>query len=90
MNLEMVLEISMEALVCVMVVIGPPLVAAMSAGLIIAILQSATQIQETSLTFVPKILAIGLTVLFTGRWSTNHLIKFVQEIMLKVEGMGHL
>ncbi len=88
MTVESVLEISSQALMTILYVIGPPLGAAMAVGLFIAIMQAATQIQETSLTFVPKISVIGLTLLFTARWSIGHLTAFVREIMQRIEGVA--
>lgn len=89
MTIETILEISTQALLVVLYVVGPPLGAAMAVGIFLAILQAATQIQETSLTFVPKIAAIGITLLFTGPWGINHLTAFVREIMVIFEGVGH-
>lgn len=89
MTIETVVEIATMSLLTVIYVIGPPLAVAMAVGLVLAVLQAATQIQETSLTFVPKIAAIGVTLIFTGRWGLNHLISFVNEIMIKFEQVGH-
>ena len=88
MNIEMVIQIGTQALLTVMYVVGPPLLAAMGVGIFIAIMQAATQIQETSLTFVPKVVAVGVTILFTGRWGLTHLTAFVKELMQRMEGMA--
>ncbi len=88
MTIEMVLEIAGQALMTILIVIGPPLAAAMAVGLLVAVMQAATQIQENSLTFVPKMAAAGVTLLFTARWSINHLITFMNTMMSHFEGLG--
>jgi flagellar biosynthetic protein FliQ len=88
MNIEMVLEISGQALMTILFIVGPPLAAAMAVGLLVAVMQAATQIQENSLTFVPKMAAAGVTLLFTARWSINHLMSFVNTMMGHFEGLG--
>ncbi len=88
MTIETVVEVATMSLLTVIYVIGPPLAVAMAVGLFLAIMQAATQIQETTLTFVPKIAAIGITLIFTGRWGLNHLTSFVHELMIKFEQVG--
>ncbi len=87
MTIEGVIQLGMQAILTIFFVVGPPLAVAMAVGLFIAIFQATTQIQETSLTFVPKMTAIALTLIYTGRWSINHMISFVQEVMRHVEGV---
>jgi flagellar biosynthetic protein FliQ len=88
MTVEIVLELSLKALLTILYVVGPPLAAAMAVGLIISVLQAATQIQETSLTFVPKIAAMGVTLLLSGRWGIGHLTVFLREVMDRMATMG--
>lgn len=85
MTIETVLELSIQGVMVVIYVIGPPLAAAMTVGVALAILQAATQIQETSITFVPKIAAIAVTLIFTGRWAINHLIAYFMEVISHFE-----
>ncbi len=88
MSMETVIQLSSQALLVILYVIGPPLGAAMAVGLTVAVIQSATQIQETSLTFVPKIAAVAITLIYTSRWSIDHLIGFVREVMNHVVGVA--
>ena len=88
MTTEVVLEIFSQGLLTILYVVGPPLGAAMAVGLVVAVLQAATQIQEASLTFVPKLVAIGVTLLFTGKWSLAHLTAYVREVMHTIEKVG--
>ena len=88
MTIETVIQIVEQGIMTVLYIVGPPLAAAMSVGLVVAILQAATQIQETSLTFVPKVTAVCATLLFTARWNINHLTAFVRELIQRMEGMS--
>ena len=88
MTIETIIELSGQAMLTVLFVIGPPLVAAMAVGLFVAVMQAATQIQETSLTFVPKLSAAGIALLLTSRWSINHLITFFNQVMAQFEGVA--
>ncbi len=71
-------------LVCIQLA-GPLLLVSIAVGLIIAIFQAATQIHEQTLTFVPKLLVIGLLLLLLGNWMGSVLIEFVQHIFSIVE-----
>lgn len=58
----------------------PVLLVAMIVGLVIAILQAATQIHEQTISFAPKAVAVGLTLFFLAPWMTNEIIDFVNFI----------
>lgn len=58
----------------------PVLLVAMIVGLVIAILQAATQIHEQTISFAPKAVAVGLTLFFLGPWMTNEIIDFINFI----------
>lgn len=76
MEPEALLRIGKEALLLSLVLAGPPVLVAMVVGLIISILQSATQVQEQTLTLVPKLLAIALVLVIGGSWMLRQLIRF--------------
>ena len=88
MTPEMITEICVEGLMVILFVVGPPLGAAMAVGLFVAVMQAATQIQEASLTFVPKLGAVFITLLLVGDWSMGKLIAFFDEIMVKFAALG--
>ena len=62
----------------------PVLIVAMIVGLVIAILQAATQIHEQTISFAPKAVAVGLTLFFLAPWMTNECIDFVKFIFEKI------
>ncbi|MBN2717494.1 MAG: flagellar biosynthetic protein FliQ [Deltaproteobacteria bacterium] len=89
MTSEMITEICVKGLLTILFVVGPPLGAAMAVGLFVAVMQAATQIQEASLTFVPKLAAVFITLLLVGDWSMGKLISFFNEVMIKFSALGH-
>lgn len=88
MSPELITEVCTEGLLAILYVIGPPLAVSMAVGLFVAVMQAATQIQETSLTFVPKLAAVFITLLFTGNWSIGKLVIFFNEVMMKFSAIG--
>jgi flagellar biosynthetic protein FliQ len=64
----------------ILLVSGPAIVVAMVVGLIISIFQATTQIQEQTLSFVPKLMAIFLTLMLAGNFMLNLLLEFTQSI----------
>ena len=62
----------------------PVLLVAMIVGLVIAILQAATQVHEQTLTFAPKAVAVGLTLFFLGPWMMEECIDFINFITEKM------
>ncbi|MBT3787880.1 MAG: flagellar biosynthesis protein FliQ [Alphaproteobacteria bacterium] len=64
MNGSQVMDVAQDAIFTLLAVAGPIMIAALVVGLIIAVFQALTQIQEMTLTFVPKIIAIFLALLF--------------------------
>jgi len=63
---------------------GPILGVALVVGVGVSILQAVTQIQEMTLTFVPKILAIGLTLLVCGGWMLRSLVSFSEQLFARL------
>jgi len=88
MSVEEILSLCNQGLMVIAYIIGPPLAAAMSVGLFVAVFQAATQIQEASLSFVPKMTAVGITLIFSARWSIAHMSAFVHEVMSKIQAAG--
>ncbi|KUG03605.1 flagellar biosynthesis protein fliq [hydrocarbon metagenome] len=74
---DVVLGIAHEAVVTVLLVSAPILGVALITGLVISILQATTQIQEMTLVFVPKIVAVFLVIIIFGPWMLNILSGFI-------------
>ena len=67
---------------------GPLLIVGLIVGLIISIFQATTSIQEQTLTFVPKIAAILITVMFLGPWMMASLVNFTRSIFGQISVIG--
>lgn len=81
MTENMVMTIVKEALYTGMLVGGPVLILSLIVGLLVSIFQATTQIQEQTLTFVPKLIVIALTLVVGGSWMLHEIIKFTNKIM---------
>lgn len=75
-----VMELMAEAFILMLKLAGPLLLMSLAVGLVIAILQAATQVHEQTLTFVPKLLAIGITLLLMGNWMMNTMNDFTTRL----------
>ena len=81
MNEIQVMEIVNQALYLIVKISAPMLLVSLVVGLIISILQTVTSIQEQTLTFVPKLLGIFLTIMLCGRWIMNSVVEFFTYLM---------
>ncbi|MGX4600735.1 flagellar biosynthesis protein FliQ [Faecalimicrobium sp. JNUCC 81] len=81
MSENMVMSIVKEALFTSMLVGGPILILSLIVGLLISIFQATTQIQEQTLTFVPKLIVIAITLAVGGNWMLHEIMKFTTKIM---------
>ncbi len=76
MTSEGAIELIVNALLCWGKVAGPLLIAALLVGVVIGILQAATQVNEASVSFLTKLIAMGLTVLALGSWTMRTLVEY--------------
>jgi len=88
MTQDQALSIFKDALLVVLKVGGPVLVISIVIGLIISILQAATQVHEQTLTFVPKLIAIGLVLILTGGWMSTVVEDFTKHIFELMATVG--
>jgi flagellar biosynthetic protein FliQ len=77
-----VLEIGSQALWIAMLAAAPILLTALGIGLFIGILQAATQVQEMTLSFIPKLLGVGAVLVIAGPWMLSLLIDWFRELLL--------
>ena len=75
------MEILRDALFTTFKLSAPLLIGSLAVGLIIAVIQAATQIHEQTLTFVPKLITIGLLLLFIGPWIMTQMGEFVERLL---------
>lgn len=81
-----VLFIAKEALMVVLITSAPMLGIALVVGIVISIFQSVTQIQEATLAFVPKIVAVFVAILIFGPWMLKLITEFTQNLYFNING----
>ena len=87
MDVASVMDIGRQALFTVVLVASPMLGLGLLVGLIIGILQAATSVNEMTLTFVPKLISVGLGIAFFGPWMIATLIEFATGMFNRIPGI---
>ena len=82
-----VLHLATMAMMVAVKVGAPILLVTVAIGLTISLFQSVTQIQEVTLTFVPKLLGVGLVLLLAGRWMLDSLVDFTRQLFDALPGL---
>jgi flagellar biosynthetic protein FliQ len=77
---EAILDIAREAIYTIIITAAPLLLVSLIIGLIVSIFQTVTSIQEQTLTFVPKILGVFVTLMIGGSWMLNNLSGFMVDL----------
>ena len=80
MTPESVMVMGQEAMRIALMMAAPLLLVAMVSGLLISILQAATQINEQTLSFIPKILAVAATAVVAGQWMLNLMLDYIRTL----------
>ena len=80
MTPESVMMMGTEAMKVALALASPLLLIALITGLVISILQAATQINEMTLSFIPKIIAVFVTIVVAGPWMLNLLLDYVRTL----------
>ena len=88
MTPETVIHIGRKAVETVLLTSAPMLIAAMVVGLVISIFQAATQINEQTMTFIPKIVVVFLSLLIFGPWIIELLVTFTTGIISQIATVG--
>lgn len=73
-------RLTAETLYLVLLVSGPPLVVALGIGLVVGLLQAVTQVQEQTLSFVPKLVAVATVLVVGGGWMGGQLLRFTDRL----------
>ena len=82
-----VIDLGRSALMAVMLISAPLLVVALAVGLVIGIIQAATSVNESTLSFIPKLLALGLALALFGGWQLAMLIDFTKDIYKRIPAL---
>ena len=82
-----VIEIALNAIMTTAKLSAPILVVSLAIGLGISILQSVTQIQEVTLTFVPKLVGVGVVILAAGNWMLREIVAFTTQLFTQLPSL---
>jgi flagellar biosynthetic protein FliQ len=83
---ESVIEFGQHALYVAMMVAAPLLLTALLVGLVIGVVQAATQINEMTLSFIPKVVAMAVVALIAGPWMLRTLVQFTRQLIESLPG----
>ncbi len=86
---EQVLLIGTEALKTIIFLAGPLLLAAMSVGLVVSFLQAITQINESTLTFIPKMIAVIAVLFFMAPWMLDTMEQYTIQVITQAGESVH-
>ena len=87
MNQDVVISLSMEAMQLALKIGLPLMLVGLIVGLLVSIFQAVTQIQEMTLTFIPKILALGLVLMIAGPWMLGELLTYTENLYNGIPGL---
>jgi flagellar biosynthetic protein FliQ len=82
-----VIQIGMGAMVIAAKLAAPSLLTALLVGVLIGLFQSATQLQEATVAFVPKFAAVGVAILFSGNWMLSQIVDYTKALWASVPGL---
>ncbi len=88
MEMEQVIEIGRDLLYTAMLLALPTLAASLIVGLLVSILQAITSIQEQTLSFLPRLLAVGLVLVVAMPWTMQLAVHFTMRMMERAAGVG--
>jgi flagellar biosynthetic protein FliQ len=80
MSSELVINVAERGIYIILMISGPLMLMALVVGLVISIFQATTQIQEQTLAFVPKIIAVLIGLVFFGPWMLSRMLTYAYEI----------
>jgi len=89
MDSSFVLYLGRHTLETALLLSAPILLTCMVVGLIVTLLQAITSIRDMTLTIVPKLLAVGVVMLFCGGWMLQVLLRFANEFFGHIQNIGH-
>jgi len=87
MTPESVLDVGREALYLTMMISAPLLLSALAVGLLIGVFQAATQIQEMTLSFIPKLIVLVFALLIAGPWMLRLITEFTLRLFAEIPGL---
>lgn len=87
MNADTVLDITRQAMVVILLLAMPILLTALVVGLLVGMFQAATQINEMTLSFIPKLFAVVAAILIAGPWMLHTLVDFTTDLFHRIPSL---
>ena len=87
MDQDTVVNLAQQAMELAMKVGGPLLVVGLAIGLVVSVFQAITQIQEQSLSFIPKIVGTAVVIVVAGPWMLNQLLGYTEELYRSIPAL---
>lgn len=88
MTREAFLELTQTALLTAVMLGGPPLLVSLVVGLVISLIQAVTQLNESTLTFIPKVAAILAVLVLLGPWMLESILDFSRSVLVSLPRMA--
>jgi flagellar biosynthesis protein FliQ len=82
-----IIEIALQTMLVALKLSAPILVTSLVIGFAVSLFQSVTQIQEVTLSFVPKVIGVGVALLLCGNWMMHTLVSFTQDLFAALPAM---
>ena len=82
-------DILSQTFYIILILSAPPLLSSLVVGLLISIFQASTQIQDASLSFIPKVIIVFLSILLASNWAINTLMSFSIELFSRISSYGN-
>ncbi|AMR80679.1 MULTISPECIES: flagellar biosynthesis protein FliQ [Cupriavidus] len=89
MTPETVMTIATQAMKMTLLLAAPLLLVALAAGLVVSLFQAATQINEMTLSFIPKLIALFATMVLAGPWMINAMVDYMREVFQSIPALAH-
>jgi flagellar biosynthetic protein FliQ len=86
-NEDVVINVSMQAMQLAFKIAMPLLLVGLVIGLVVSVFQAVTQIQEQTLSFIPKIVAMGVVLLVAGPWMVNQVVAYTQQLYSSIPAL---
>ena len=87
MTPDLIMNIGQRALETTMLLAAPLLLAALLIGLLVGVFQAATQINEMTLSFIPKLIGMAVTLVIAGPWMLKVLVSYTRELFESIPGL---
>ncbi len=87
MTADSVISLGQQALLTLLLLAAPMLLAALAVGMLVSIFQAATQINEMTLSFIPKLIAVFVTLILAGPWMTGLLVDYIRTLYSSIPSM---